>query len=143
MVLYAKDIVETEFLSLPPSTSVLDAAKIMARGHQGFVIVASPARGPVGIVTEWDVLAKVVTEGRDPAEVALGVIMSTKLVSVDPNEGVDRVAQLMADEGTRRVLVMKGSEVLGVIRVRTILARMRDYIDSVSAQIARAQTSPF
>jgi len=33
--------------------------------------------------------------------------------------------------------------VLGVIRVRTILARMRDYIDSVSAQIARAQTALF
>ena len=143
MVLYAKDIVETEFLSLPPSTSVLDAAKTMARGHQGFVIIASPAGGPVGIVTEWDVLAKVVAEGRDPAEVPLGVIMSTKLVSVEPNEGIDRVAQLMADEGTRRVLVMKGSEVLGVIRVRTLLARMRDYIDSVSAQIARAQTSLF
>ena len=93
----------------------------------------------MGIVTEWDLLAKVVAEGRDPSNVSLGEIMSTKLVSVDPNEGIDRVAQLMADEGTRRVLVVKDSQVLGVIRVRTILARMREYIDSVSAQIARAQ----
>ena len=143
MVLYAKDIVETEFLSLPPSSSVFDAAKQMAREHQGFVIITPPAKGPVGIVTEWDVLARVVAEGRDPARVPLGDIMSTKLVSVDPNEGIDRVAQLMADEGTRRVLVVKDSRVLGVIRVRTILARMRDYIDSVSAQIARAQTALF
>jgi len=143
MVLYAKDIVETEFISLPPSTSVLDAAKAMARGHQGFVIIISPAGSPMGIVTEWDVLAKVVAEGRDPAEIRLVDIMSPKLVSVDPNEGIDRVAQLMADEGTRRVLVVKDSKVLGVIRVRTILARMRDYVDSVSAQIARAQTSMF
>ena len=97
----------------------------------------------MGIVTEWDLLAKVVAEGRDPSKVSLGEIMSTKLVSVDPNEGIDRVAQLMADEGTRRVLVVKDSQVLGVIRVRTILARMREYIDSVSAQIARAQTSMF
>jgi CBS domain-containing protein len=144
MVLYAKDIVESEFLSFPPSTSVRDAAKTMAREHQGFVIVTStPANIPMGIVTEWDLLAKVVAEGRDPSKVSLGEIMSTKLVSVDPNEGIDRVAQLMADEGTRRVLVVKDSQVLGVIRVRTILARMREYIDSVSAQIARAQTSMF
>ena len=115
----------------------------MARGHQGFVIIISPAGSPMGIVTEWDVLAKVVAEGRDPAEIRLVDIMSPKLVSVDPNEGIDRVAQLMADEGTRRVLVVKDSKVLGVIRVRTILARMRDYVDSVSAQIARAQTSMF
>lgn len=143
MVLYAKDIVETEFLSLPPRATVLEAAKAMAKRHQGFAIVAPPGEGPVGIVTEWDILAKVVAEGRDPASVHLGEIMSAKLVSVDPNEGIDRVAQLMAESGTRRVLVVKDSKVLGVIRVRTILARMRDYVDSVSAQIARAQTPLF
>ena len=143
MVLYARDIVEREFLSFSPSTSVRDAAKTMAREHQGFVIVISPAKVPMGIVTEWDLLAKVVAEGRDPSNVSLGEIMSTKLVSVDPNAGIDRVAQLMADEGTRRVLVVKDSQVLGVIRVRTILARMREYIDSVSAQIARAQKPMF
>src|SRR5438034_2773129 len=95
------------------------------------------------IEAEWGVRAKVMAEGRDPSNVSLGEIMSTKLVSVDPSEGIDRVAQLMADEGTRRVLVVKDSQVLGVIRVRTILARMREYVDSVSAQIARAQRRMF
>src|SRR5256886_15135878 len=122
MVLYAKDIVETEFLSLPPGTSVFDAAKQMAREHQGFVIITSPAKGPVGIVTEWDVLAKVVAEGRDPDKVPLGDIMSTRLVSVDPNEGIDRVAQLMADEGNPRVLRVKDSDALGAVRGPALLA---------------------
>src|SRR5256885_15388601 len=113
MVLYAKDIVETEFLSLPPGTSVFDAAKQMAREHQGFVIITSPAKGPVGIVTEWDVLAKVVAEGRDPDRGPRGDIMSTRLVSGDPNEGNDRVAQLMAGEGTRGGPVGEDSEGVG------------------------------
>lgn len=143
MVLYAKDIVETDFLSLPSETSVLEAAKAMANRHQGFVVVASPEHGPMGIVTEWDVLAKVVARARDPAHVRIGEIMTSSLVSVDPNEGIDRVAQLMAEDGTRRVLVVKDSKVLGVIRVRTILARMRDYVDSISAQIARSQMPLF
>src|SRR2546422_7341952 len=127
MVLYAKDIVETEFLSLPPGTSVFDAAKQMAREHQGFVIITSPAKGPVGIVTEWDVLAKVVAEGRDPDRVPLGDIMSTRLVSVDPNEGIDRVAQLMADERTPRVLVVEDSKVVGGSRGPAIPRRKRGY----------------
>src|SRR5256885_16823482 len=110
MVLYAKDIVEAEFLSLPPSTSVFDAAKQMAREHQGFVIITSPAKGPVGIVTEWEVLAKVVAEGRDPDRVPLGDIMSTRFVSVDPNEGIDRDAQLMAAEASRGAPVVEDSE---------------------------------
>src|SRR2546430_16131359 len=99
MVLYAKDIVEAEFLSLPPSSSVFDAAKQRARGHQGFVIITSPAKGPVGIVTEWEVLAKGVAEGRDPDRVPLGGITSTGFVAVEPNEGIDPVAQPPADAG--------------------------------------------
>src|SRR5437773_163535 len=100
MVLYAKDIVEREFLSFSPSTSVRDAAKTMAREHQGFVIVTSPAKVPMGIVTEWDLLAKVVAEGRDPSNVSLGEITSTTLVSVEPSAGIARAAQLLAAEAT-------------------------------------------
>jgi predicted transcriptional regulator len=69
--------------------------------------------------------------------------MTRTLVSVDANEGIDQVAKLMAQDGTRRVLVTKEGKMLGVIRVQTILARMRDYIDSISAQIARSQLPIF
>src|SRR5204862_7381099 len=77
MVLYAKDIVETDFLSLPPDTSVLEAAKAMATRHQGFAVVTSPDKGPAGIVTEWGVLGKIVAEARDPAHVRLGGILTS------------------------------------------------------------------
>jgi CBS domain-containing protein len=130
MVLYAKDILEPEFLSMRPETSLREAAKRMADRHQGFVVVSSPEKRPIGIVTEWDILAKVVAEARD-------------LVYVDADESIDRVAEIMADKGIRRVLVEKDGKVLGVIRAQTIVRRMRDYIDSVSAQIARAQLPLF
>lgn len=143
MVLYAKDIVEKEFLSMPPSTSVLEAAKAMTRLRHGFVVVSSPEGKPVGIVTEWDLLAKVVAEARDPAQTRLEDIMTRTLLFVGANEGIDRVAQLMAEKGTRRVPVEKDGKVLGVIRVQTILARMKDYLDSITAQIARAQMPLF
>jgi len=143
MVLYAKHIVETEFLTMPPHRSVLEAAKAMAARRHGFVIVTSPEGMPIGIVTEWDILAKVVAPGMNPSDVRLQDIMTPTLVSVDANEGIDRVAKLMAQDGTRRVLVTKDGKLLGVIRVQTILARMRDYIDSISAQIARAQLPIF
>jgi len=143
MVLYARDIVETEFLSMPPNRSVLDAAKAMAARRHGFVIVMSPEGTPIGIVTEWDVRAKVAARGRDPPGVRLQDVMTRTLVSVDANEGIDQVAKLMAQDGTRRILVTKDGKMVGVIRVQTILARMRDYIDSISAQIARSQLPIF
>jgi len=143
MVLYAKDIVEPEFLSMRPQTTLLEAAKVMADRHHGFVLVTSAEGRPIGIVTEWDILAKVVAEGRDPAQVRLEELMTRSLVFVEANEGIDRVAQIMADKGIRRVLVQRGGKVIGVIRAQTIARRMREYLDSISAQIARAQLPLF
>ncbi|HII41497.1 MAG TPA: CBS domain-containing protein, partial [Thermoplasmata archaeon] len=59
MVLYAKDIVEKDFLSAPAGTSVLEAARMMRDSGRGFVIVATPEGKPAGIATEWDFLARV------------------------------------------------------------------------------------
>jgi CBS domain-containing protein len=143
MVLYAKDIVEKEVLALPSGTSVLEAARLMRESHHGFVIVMTADGKPAGIATEWDFLTRVIAEDRDPEAVRLEEIMSRNLVSVDGSAALDAVAQMMVDRGTRRVLVVKDGTILGVIDAKTILVRMKAYIDRLSAQIARAQTPMF
>src|SRR5215471_17672779 len=140
MVLVAKDIVEKEFLSFSRDTSALEAAQQMKAKRHGFVIVASAHGSPEGMVTEWDYLAKIIAESRDPAKVKLGEIMTSDLVSVDANDGLDQVAQIMTQKGIRRVLVMKDDEMLGVITAKTMLSRLKEYIDRVSSQIARLQS---
>jgi signal-transduction protein with cAMP-binding, CBS, and nucleotidyltransferase domain len=140
MVLVAKDIVEKDFLSLPKNMSALEAAHQMKAKSHGFVIIASEGGDPEGIVTEWDYLAKIVAEAKDPARVTLADIMTDELVSVDANEGLDQVAQIMTQKGIRRVLVMKDHRVLGVITAKTMLSRLKEYIDRVSSQIARLQS---
>jgi len=140
MVLVAKDIVEKDFLSLPRNTSALEAAHQMKAKSHGYVIIASGGGDPEGIVTEWDFLAKIVAEARDSARVTLGDIMTSDLVSVDANEGIDQVAQIMTQKGIRRVLVIKDHKVLGVITAKTMLSRLKEYIDKVSSQIARLQS---
>ena len=140
MVLVAKDIVEKDFLSLPKNTSALDAAHQMKAKSHGYVIIASGGGDPEGIVTEWDFLSKIVAESRDSARVTLGDIMTRDLVSVDANEGIDQVAQIMTQKGIRRVLVIKDHQVLGVITAKTMLSRLKEYIDKVSSQIARLQS---
>ncbi len=140
MVLVAKDIVEKEFLTLPKDTSTMEAARQMKAKSHGFVIIASPRGDPEGIATEWDYLAKIVAEGKDPVRVKLGDIMSVNLVSVNANEGIDQVAQIMTQKGIRRVLVISEHKVLGVITAKTMLSRLKEYIDRVSSQIARLQS---
>jgi len=75
--------------------------------------------------------------------VKLGEIMTGELVAVDANEGLDQVAQVMAKKGIRRVLVIKDHKVLGVITAKTMLSRLKEYVDRVSSQIARLQSPMF
>lgn len=139
MVLYAKDIVETDFLSLRPEMDVLDAVKRMTERRHGFAIVADATGNPMGIVTEWDVLAKVLAQDRPPASVRLGEIMTRELVSVRAQDGIDRVAQVMTQRGVRRVLVVQDGRVLGVVTAAMILQRLKEYVDRISTAVARFQ----
>jgi CBS domain-containing protein len=138
MVLYAKDIVEADFVLLPGETNALVAARIMKEKKHGFVIVTSDGR-PIGMVTEWDYLSKIVAESKDASAVSLAEIMSGNLVTVDANQGIDVVSNLMAEKGIRRILVMDKNRLIGVITSKTILARLEEYVNKVSSQIARLQ----
>lgn len=139
MVMKARDIVEKDFISLPKDVTAYDAAKSMNARRHGFAVVVDADGKPEGIVTEWDFLSKLISEGKDPAKVKLAELMTRNLVTVKADEELDSVAQFMSSRGVRRVLVVQNGKVLGVITARTMLARMKDYVDRVSAQIARLQ----
>jgi len=140
MVLVAKDILEKDFLSMPEDTTLFQATQRMKTSRHGFVIVTNNDGKPVGIVTEWDIVSKVVAEGKDPKEVRLEELMTRELVTVDPDDGIDKLSAFMATKGIRRVLVVDERSILGVITSRTVLARLQDYVDMVSTQVARLHT---
>ena len=139
MVLYAKDIVETDFISVDGGVNGFEAAKLMKERKRGFIVITSPAGTPVGMVTEWDYISRLAAEGRDPKDVKLREIMSTNLVSVDANLGIEQVSQLMTERGIRRVLVLRDGKVVGVITSKTLLSKLKAYVDTVSTQVARLQ----
>ncbi len=142
MVLYARDIVEKEFLTLSASSTVLEGAKAMKNTRHGFAVVGT-TNEPQGIVTEWDIVSKVVAEGWDPQKVTMAEVMSSELLSIDAGAPLSAVSQLMTEKGVRRLLVKDGGSVIGFITAKTMLARMNDYVDKVSSQISRLQAPWF
>lgn len=142
-MLIIKDIVEPDFVSLSGEANALEAARRMKDARRGFVLVISSDGKPEGIVTEWDFLAKILSENKDPSKVKLSEIMSSDLVTVESKEGISSTAKLMADRGVRRVLVTHNGKVIGVVTAKTIIRRLEEYIDHISAQIARLSTPMF
>jgi len=142
MVLLAKNIMDANPLWMDDGTDALTCARAMVGQRKGYAIVTHG--GPktvVGIVTEWDFLEKVLAAGVDPSRVLLREISSPNLQSCSLDTPTDEVVTTMAKLGVRRLVVRSGTEVVGVITTRNILATFRQYIDKLSSEIAGYQSS--
>jgi CBS domain-containing protein len=100
---------------IPTGQSVRNAARQMAEKKSGSVVIVR-GEEPVGILTEWDILARVVAQGRDPSATKVEDVMSKPLVSVDPDMKVSDAITLMVQKGFRRLAVKKaGNKLAGVV----------------------------
>ncbi len=127
-----------DVLLLGPSSSVFESARRMIAARKGYGVLQREGR-LVGIVTEWDVLEKVVARGADPATTPVESIASAPVVSCDANTPTHEVVERMAREGFRRMIVTEGAQVVGAITSKDLIAVFRQYIDKISADISRFQ----
>jgi CBS domain-containing protein len=103
-------------VTLPSDTTVVDAARRMRQDDIGDVIV-SDAGNVLGIVTDRDLVVRVLAEGSDPEKTLLAEICSEELVTVEPDTSVEHAARLMREHAVRRLPVMDGDKLVGVISI--------------------------
>ena len=110
-----RDLMVSEVVTVEPGTSVVDAAKRMIQEEKGPLPVVEGDR-VVAMVTDRDVIARVVAEGRDPSSVSVDDIATTDLVTARPEQELDDARQLMADHQLDRILVTEeGDRLVGII----------------------------
>lgn len=105
------------------------AAKLMKENDLGSVFVAENGT-PVGIVTERDVLRRLLGEGLEATEVKLKEIMSSPIISVTPQTPVREALEIMAHRGFRRLLVKEGDKPVGIIAQRFTIQEEVDFLRS-------------
>lgn len=116
-----KDIMTREVCTGRPDETILSAAKKMLEFGVGSVVVVED-RKPVGIVTEKDVLEKVVAKNRTPSEVMLRDIMSYPIITIRPVTSVREAADIMLKKGIRRLPVIDGGNLIGIVTDTDILS---------------------
>ena len=98
------------------NVSAAEIAKIMEKNKVSSVIITKDQK-PVGIVTEIDIVSKIVAQNKKPSEVKTVDIISSPLVVVSPLTPADEVAEKMIDKKIRRVVVMDTDQPIGIITV--------------------------
>lgn len=106
-------------VSIDERASVPEAALLMERQRVGCLVVTRGA-APVGIVTERDVVFRVVGAGRPPDATAVAAIMSAPLATIAPSESVEAAAEKMRTLRIKRLVVVQEGIPRGVISVTDI-----------------------
>ena len=114
------EIMSKNIPQLEPFESVEDAAAKMVEFSSGCVIICDEGK-PIGIVTERDIVRKVVSERKNPAEIKLRDIMSSPIVWVPRHTGIMEAAKQMAKLKLRKLVVMHDGQFAGVVNARAIL----------------------
>jgi CBS domain-containing protein len=109
-----RDIMAKNIKTVKPDDSVHAAVLKMNKFDIGSVIVISSGR-PVGIITETNIMRRVVEPRMDPATVWAKDIMTSPLVSIEENATVAEAAKIMADRKINRLPVINGSKLVGLI----------------------------
>jgi CBS domain-containing protein len=108
------DRMTSDVVTIEPSASVVDAAKRMIQKEKGPLPVVEGGR-LVAMVTDRDIIARVVAEGRDPSSVTVDDISTKELVTASPDQDVDEARRLMAEHELDRILVTEGDQLVGII----------------------------
>jgi signal-transduction protein with cAMP-binding, CBS, and nucleotidyltransferase domain len=134
---------EQEIFTLPPRASAHEAAQALASRNIGAVVVAGPDGKPLGIVTDRDIVTRVVAAGLDAREVALEKVMTSKLVTT--LEGADHpadIAVLMSERGIRRVpIVAADGRVTGIVTFDDLISLYGHGMSCLSHAVARQRTA--
>ena len=103
-----------------PSTHVSDIARIMVNQNVGSVVVVRDFE-PLGIITERDILDRVVLANRDLHEVVAQEIMTSPLLTIGANRTIEKALEIMRKNKLRRLAVVKGDKLVGLITERRLL----------------------
>jgi signal-transduction protein with cAMP-binding, CBS, and nucleotidyltransferase domain len=135
------DLADRHFVTLDEDTLVGVAAKTMRDKDISCVLVTrkdSNSNDPIGIVTERDMLYRVLAENKGPFKVNLGSIMSSPLITIGANSSAAEGISVMRTKNIRRLAVrkMKGGEITGIVTLMSIVGA----VPSQSIELAEVQS---
>ncbi|MFH1056139.1 MAG: CBS domain-containing protein [Candidatus Altiarchaeota archaeon] len=94
--------------------TVQEAAEVMKKNDISAVIVTKKGDG-VGIITERDIICKIVAVNKNPKKVRIGDVMTSPLVTVKPSASIDDAARAMRNKDIRRLVVSDKGRIIGVL----------------------------
>jgi len=117
-----------------PDVTVKEAAKIMTHYRIGSLIVMEDKK-VIGIITELDILWKVVAGGLDPETTQIKDVMTKNVITVQANQTVEEAAELMVEKKVKKLPVLDDHKLVGIVTATDLISFQPKLIDALAKML--------
>ena len=126
--MFVRDIMSVNVVTMPPDATIFEVATSMNKMDIGSIIIADQDR-PLGIITESDIVRRVIADEKDAKTTAAREVMSSPIIHVEPGTALTEAMRVMARSNIRRVAVLRNDSLAGIITSRDLLRWSPELID--------------
>ncbi len=128
-----KDVVSSD-----ADITVREASKIMSENRVGCLVLMKNG-APAGMITESDVMKKIVSVGLDADKVKVSEVMSKPLITISPDDAIEEASNVMVSKNVRRLAVVEDDRLVGILTHTDIARNVPDMVDILNQRIRMRQ----
>jgi len=140
VTLKVEDVMIKEVITIDENATVKEAAEVMNKFEIGCLIAIRKGKA-MGIITERDLLKRVVAEAKDATKTKVQDVMSSPLVVVEPSMDLEEAVRLMFQMKIKKLPVVDGKRLVGLVSL-TDIARFQPQMIKILKQLAMRQAAP-
>ncbi len=122
----ARDIMSGDAQCVGEKETILDAAKKLAELNVGAMPICGEDERLKGMLTDRDIVVKVLAQGKDPSSTTAGDLAEGKPVTIGADDSIDDVLRTMSEHQIRRLPVIDGRELIGVVSQADVARHLPD-----------------
>jgi CBS domain-containing protein len=136
-----KDVMTSPVITISEEDTVQEAARLTDKNDVGCIIVVDKETKAVGIITERDMITRVLSKNTLPSKVRAKKVMTSPLLTIDPDESLTDAARKMSRLNVRRLGVMYRGNLAGLISSKDILAVTPELVEIIQER-AKIEKEP-
>jgi signal-transduction protein with cAMP-binding, CBS, and nucleotidyltransferase domain len=126
-----KDVMSSPVISVYEDETVHKVAQLMDQHNIGCVIVSSRKDKPLGIITEKNLVVRVLAKNTLPSKIKAKEVMSAPLITIEPDKKIIEAARNMSRQNIRRLGVLYKGNIVGLITSKDVLAVTPELIEII------------
>ncbi len=126
-----KEVMNSQVVIAKPEATAKEGAKVMIEGGIGSLVVMDGDK-IAGIVTDNDMVREIIAKGNDPEDTRLDQMMTKDVKTINSESTLEEAAELMAENKIKKLPVLKGGKLVGIITSTDLISYEPRFIEALS-----------